>query len=133
MLVKRNQEVLSDQTLNFLAIPGDTLLRYPATRAFIRLLSSSAIIGSCRKTLDQTLSEMQKKCLELGEFSPFTFWLSEYFSFLHFLSVSTKLLFPCSRLLTRRHADINMRRNNEPEAFPDRGEVQGVHVVDLLQ
>ena len=67
-----------------------------------------------------------------GKFFSFLFRLSKHLCFLHSLTISTKLLF--SRpLLTGSYTDVNVRRDNEPEAPSHRGQVQVVYVVDLLQ
>ena len=71
--------------------------------------------------------------LELCKLSSFRIWLSKNFSFLHSLSVFAKLLFPGSGLPARRHPDVDVRRHHEPETLPHGGEVEVVHVVDILE
>ena len=71
--------------------------------------------------------------LELCKLSSFRIWLSKNFSFLHSLSIFAKLLLPGSGLPAGRHPNVDVRRHHEPETLPHGGEVEVVHVVDILE
>ena len=71
--------------------------------------------------------------LELCKLSSFRIWLSKNFSFLHSLTVLAKLLLPGSGFPAGRHPNVDVRRHHEPETLPHGGEVEVVHVVDILE